>query len=152
MTRPSVLCGIDFTSACDEALRVAIDETIRRDAILDLIHVWSPVEPVAVDMSGIGIPICNTELPSELRSQLESLEVDLPPERVRRHVEVGQPADEIVRKAEKLDSQLLVVGTHSRGPVMRWFVGSVASDLLRMSPCPILVCRTPHPSSDETSR
>ena len=28
---------------------------------------------------------------------------------------------------------------------MRWFVGSVASELLTMSPCPILVCRTPHP-------
>jgi hypothetical protein len=34
---------------------------------------------------------------------------------------------------------------------MRWFVGSVATDLLTMAPCPILVCRTPHHNSDHSS-
>jgi nucleotide-binding universal stress UspA family protein len=62
-------------------------------------------------------------------------------------LETGPAADQIVHKAEELDSELLVVGTHSRGPLVRWFVGSVASDLLRMAPCPILVCRTPHPKT-----
>jgi nucleotide-binding universal stress UspA family protein len=82
---------------------------------------------------------------------LDEVKVDLPPERVRRHLETGPTADEIVRKAEELDSKLLVVGTHSRGPLMRWFVGSVATDLLRMAPCPILICRTPHPKTHESS-
>ena len=151
MSKPSILCGIDFTSACEEALRVAVEETKRRDGILDLIHVWYPVDPIPVDMSGIGFPVYNLELPSELHQQLESIEVDLPADRVRRHLETGPASDQIVRKAEELHSVMLVVGTHSRGPLMRWFVGSVVNELLRMSPCPILVCRTPHPESDESS-
>lgn len=151
MTGPSILCGLDFTDASDEALRVAVEETRLRDGILDLIHVWYPVDPVPVDMSGIGFPVYNAELPTDLREQLESLPVDLPKDRVRRHLEIGPTADQIVAKAEKLHSQLLVVGTHSRGPVMRWFVGSVANDLLRLSPCPILVCRTPHPEPHDST-
>lgn len=151
MNMPSIMCGIDFTSACDEALRVAVEEAKRRNGILDLIHVWYPVDPVPVDMSGIGFPVYNMELPSELHQQLNELKVDLPDDRVRRHLETGPAADQIVRKAEELNSELLVVGTHSRGPLMRWFVGSVATDLLTMAPCPILVCRTPHHKSDHSS-
>ena len=149
MSTPSVLCGIDFTDACEEALQIAIEEAKRREAVLDLIHVWSPVEPVTVDMSGVGLPIYDSKVPTEIREQLEAIRVDLPAERVRRHLEFGSPADMIVEKAEQLGSELLVVGTHSRGPIMRWFVGSVATDLLRLSPCPILVCRTPHPADHD---
>ncbi len=147
MNTPSILCGLDFTSASHEALRVAVEETKLRNGILDLVHVWYPVDPVPVDMTGIGLPVYNAELPSELQKELDDVAVDLPPDRVRRHLETGPVAEEIVRKAADLDSKLLVVGTHSRGPVMRWFVGSVATDLLRMAPCPILVCRTPHPET-----
>lgn len=151
MGKPSIMCGIDFTSACKEALRVAVDEAKRRDGILDLIHVWYPVDPVSVDMSGIGFPVYNVELPEELQQQLDAIEVDLPEDRVRRHLETGPAADQIVRKAEELGSELLVVGTHARGPLLRWFIGSVVNDLLRTAPCPILVCRTPHSKDHSTS-
>lgn len=147
-SRPSILCGIDFTAASEEALRIAVDETKRRDGILDLIHVWYPIDPVPVDMSGVGLPVYDAELPVELRHQLDQIEVDLPADRVRRHLEYGPAADKISEKAEQLGSQLLVVGTHSRGPIMRWFVGSVATELLRMVPCPILICRVPHRTGD----
>jgi nucleotide-binding universal stress UspA family protein len=151
MSKPSILCGIDFTRASDVALQAAVEETKRRDGILDLIHVWYPIDPIPVDMSGVGLPIYDAELPAELRNQLEQVRVDLPAERVRRHLEFGPAADQIVKKAEELQSELLVVGTHSRGPIMRWFVGSVATDLLRTAPCPILICRVPHAPSSETA-
>lgn len=151
-SKPSILCGIDFTTASEEALRVAVEETKRRDGILDLIHVWYPIDPMPVDMSGVGLPIYDAELPAELRSQLDRIQVDLPPDQVRRHLEFGPAADQIVRKAEELHSELLVVGTHSRGPIMRWFVGSVATDLLRSAPCPILVCRAPHPPDHDSEK
>jgi nucleotide-binding universal stress UspA family protein len=148
---PSILCGIDFTRASDVALQAAVEEAKRRDAILDLVHVWYPIDPIPVDMSGVGLPIYDAELPAELRKQLDQIRVDLPPERVRRHLEFGPAAEQIVQKAEELHSELLVVGTHSRGSIMRWFVGSVASDLLRMAPCPILICRVPHASPTEST-
>ena len=98
MSMPSILCGVDFTSACHEALRVAVEEAKLREAILDLVHVWYPVDPVPVDMSGIGLPVYDAQLPVALQHQLDAIEVDLPPDRVRRHLEAGPAADEMVAK------------------------------------------------------
>ncbi len=151
MSQTSILCAIDFTHASDEALSVAINETRRRDAILDLVHVWFPADPLATDMAGIGIPITHAESPIQLQQKLESIPVDLPPEQVRRHLEIGTVAEQIVKKATELNSSLLVVGTHARGVIGRWFIGSVANELLRCSPCPILVCRQPHDLADQNA-
>ena len=155
MSKPSVLCAVDFTSACDEALRIAVEEVKRRDAILDIVHVWFPTDMVSVDMSGIGGTFADPELPEHLQGQLDALQIDLPADRVRRHLMQGGAADQITAKAGELGSVLLVVGTHTRGAIARWFLGSVVTELLRMSPCPILVCLTPpggsheHPAGDE---
>jgi nucleotide-binding universal stress UspA family protein len=143
MSKLSIMCAIDFTSACDEALRVAVEEAERRDAILDIVHVWFPSDMVAVDMSGIGTAVTDPELPEHLQQQLDALHVPLSGQRVRRHLLQGNAADQITAKANELHSDLLVVGTHTRGAIARWFLGSVVTELLRMSPCPILVCRTP---------
>ncbi len=143
MSKPSVLCAVDFTTACEEALRIAVEEAQRRDAILDVVHVWFPSDMVSVDMSGIGGTYADPELPQHLQGQLDALKIDLPEDRVRRHLMQGSAVDQITAKARELDSVLLVVGTHTRGAIARWFLGSVVTELLRMSPCPILVCRTP---------
>lgn len=152
MQRPSVICAVDFTNACDEALRVAVEEVNRREAVLDIVHVWFPSDMVSVDMSGMGGTFTDPELPEHLRQQLNALEVDLPEDRVRRHLMQGNAADQIAAKAEELKSELLVVGTHTRGTIARWFLGSVVTELLRISPCPILVCRTPPEGSGQSQR
>ena len=148
MSQPSILCAVDFTDACHEALRVAIEEAGRRDAVLDIVHVWFPTEMVPVEMTGIGGTYTDPELPAHLQAQLDELPVPMPADRVRRHLVQGNAADEIVAKAKELDSELLVVGTHTRGAIARWFLGSVVTELLRINPCPVLVCRTPPPASD----
>ena len=130
-----------------------MEEAKRRDAILDIVHVWFPSDMVSVDMSGIGGAFTDPDLPAHLQEQLDSVHVDLPPERVRRHLMQGNAADQITDKARELNSELLIVGTHTRGTIARWFLGSVVTELLRMSPCPILVCRTPpatQPQSEQT--
>ncbi len=152
MSKPSILCAVDFTNACEEALRVAVEEAKRRNAILDIIHVWFPTDMVAVDMSGIGGSFTDPDLPLHLQEQLDAVKVDLPDEDVRRHLLQGNAADQITAKASELGSELLVVGTHTRGAIARWFLGSVVTELLRISPCPILVCRTPPEGSESSSQ
>ncbi|WP_197170793.1 universal stress protein [Novipirellula aureliae] len=143
MSTPSVLCATDFSPASDEAVRVAVEESNRRGAIMDLVHVWYPVDPVASDFTSFGVPACSITTPLELRKLLEEIEIPLPPDRVRRHLEVGIASEILVSKARELGSEVMVVGTHAHGPLMRWFIGSVVSEVLRHSPCPVLVCRTP---------
>lgn len=51
--------------------------------------------------------------------------------------------DAIVDVSRKLEAALVVVGTHGRGRIQEFFLGSVASGLLRNSPVPVAVIRPP---------
>jgi nucleotide-binding universal stress UspA family protein len=52
---------------------------------------------------------------------------------------LGRPADEIAREAAEWDADLLVLGTHARHGVERFFAGSVAEAALEQAPCHVLV-------------
>ncbi|HEX7124593.1 MAG TPA: universal stress protein [Thermodesulfobacteriota bacterium] len=54
---------------------------------------------------------------------------------------VGVPADEIVRAAERERADLIVLGTHGRGAVGRFFLGSIADRVVRTAPCPVVTVR-----------
>jgi nucleotide-binding universal stress UspA family protein len=48
-------------------------------------------------------------------------------------------ADTLVRRAVTLAADLIVMGTHGRTGMNRWFAGSVAERVLRTAPCPVMV-------------
>lgn len=53
----------------------------------------------------------------------------------------GDPGDMIVAAAEAEHADLVVVGSHGRGAVGRFFIGSVSEHVVRHAPCPVLVVR-----------
>jgi universal stress protein A len=53
----------------------------------------------------------------------------------------GNPADAIVRMAEELDVDLIVMATHGRTGVPHIVLGSVAEKVVRHAPCPVLTIR-----------
>jgi nucleotide-binding universal stress UspA family protein len=50
----------------------------------------------------------------------------------------GAPFLEIVRYARREDIDLIVMGTHGRGAIAHLLVGSVAENVVRKAPCPVL--------------
>ncbi len=50
-------------------------------------------------------------------------------------------AHTIVEYAKAAHVDVIVVGTHGRGPVSRFMMGSVAEKVVRTAPCPVLVVR-----------
>jgi len=54
---------------------------------------------------------------------------------------VGDPAEQILRVARDLQAGLIVMTTHGRGALGRWVFGSVADQVMRTSPVPVLVVR-----------
>lgn len=74
----------------------------------------------------------------------------LPDNLVESSVLVGAIADQICQCARSWDADLIVVGTHGRKGLSRFFLGSVAEEVLRESPCSVEVIkaghgRAPHP-------
>jgi len=60
----------------------------------------------------------------------------------------GPPVDLILAQAENSRVDLIVLGSHSRGPLSHLFLGSVADGVMRRAKCPVLIV----PLSDSSSR
>ena len=58
-------------------------------------------------------------------------------------IQEGSPFVEIVRYARKHAIDLIVIGTHGHGPVAHLLLGSVAENLVRQAPCPVMTIRHP---------
>jgi nucleotide-binding universal stress UspA family protein len=61
----------------------------------------------------------------------------------------GSPSREIVRFAEEVDCDLVVMGTHGRGGIDRLLLGSVAERVVRSSEVPVLTVRVGGAETEE---
>jgi nucleotide-binding universal stress UspA family protein len=57
------------------------------------------------------------------------------------HVRIGSPAQALVQVAVDVDADMIVVGTHGRAGIEKMVLGSVAQELTRIAPVPVLVAR-----------
>ena len=69
--------------------------------------------------------------------------------RVVGHLAVGEPWREIAQFAERLNADLIVVGSHGRTGVRRLILGSVSELVTRQAKCPVLVVRPKDYSNDD---
>jgi nucleotide-binding universal stress UspA family protein len=72
-----------------------------------------------------------------LREEVRRAGVD--PDTIALRVTIGRPADEILAEQERSGADLIVMGTHGSGTLVRALLGSVAGAVLRKSPCSVLV-------------
>lgn len=142
----TIVCPTDFSDRAAPALELATALARDYTADLVLVHVTPPpVQPVAggvlIGMPGDG---------SAEAAHLDAVRVADPRVTVRRRTVVGHPATEIVRLAREETADLIVMGTHGRGGLARVLVGSVAEEVMRHAPCPVLTVRAPFPAPAST--
>jgi nucleotide-binding universal stress UspA family protein len=141
-----ILVPLDFSAASRRALDQAVEVALRFDASIHLIHVCDRPAIMAAAMDGYSVS------PSEWRQQLgENAEAQLADiargvrgVRVSTAVQFGRPATVIVETAASEDADLIVMGTHGHGAMMRVVLGSVAERVVRWAPCAVLTVREPH--------
>jgi nucleotide-binding universal stress UspA family protein len=133
-----VVCGIDDSDGARKAARVA--DKLARDlgARLVLVHV-APTAPSNL----YGVPFDSDafqrEALEEARRLLEDVAAGCEVAGVSRRAELGAPADVLARVVEDEEADLLVVGTRGRGAMRSVLLGSVAHEMLAVSPCPVVV-------------
>jgi len=101
---------------------------------LVLAHVAPPIrEPVSVSLDEAR----------KLKQRLEALATRLRNEGFEVTVDVpsGSPVTELVRLAVKHGPDFILIGSRSHTRIHEAFVGSVAWDLVRSAPCPVLLQR-----------
>lgn len=67
--------------------------------------------------------------------------LSLAPESITRVNEIGNPADIILRTAERVGADLVVVGARGQGRIAELFLGSVSHRILLHATCPTLVVK-----------
>lgn len=107
---------------------------------LEVVHVTH--EPLLAS-GGFPLPsVLRDEARRELADLTERLRAEIPGElSVHITVRSGPPAETVLAVAEEVEAGLLVVGTEGLSGPGRLVLGSVAEELVRTAPCPVLVAR-----------
>jgi universal stress protein A len=63
------------------------------------------------------------------------------PAKVETAIAEGRPSRQIVDFAAANKVDLIIMGTHGRGPVAKAFLGSVAENVVRHAECPVMMVR-----------
>jgi nucleotide-binding universal stress UspA family protein len=141
----TILCPTDFSEPSSYAFRLACALARDYDATLILTHVAGP--PVVIG-EGIVVPEFNSYLEQQLRERLCGLRPDDPKVRFAYRMVEGDPATGILDVARETRSDLIVMGTHGRTWIGRVLMGSVAQEVVRKAPCPVLTVRMPFPAAE----
>jgi nucleotide-binding universal stress UspA family protein len=141
-----ILVPTDFSDRSKVALTYAIALVEQFDASIHMLHVVESIVGAYPEPWEIGP---RDELDRAIAdSAWDDLNGLLPPDdRQRLHAELalewGTPFVEIVRYARAHEIDLIVMGTHGRGGVKHLLLGSVAENVVRSAPCPVLTVRHP---------
>ena len=146
ITCKQILCPVDFSDFSDYAMRYAALLAQKFDAHLTLLHV---VAPILVPLPGDALapPMRQTDLADiadACRDRLTRTAGDLTKNGVSAvacQVTSGVPYLEIIRVAEELHADMIVMGTHGRSGLAHLMIGSVAERVVRKAPCAVLTVK-----------
>jgi universal stress protein A len=138
-----ICCPVDFSEASRLAMREAADLARDLGAELALVHVVPPVaaplvEPVLAPPSRHGVE--EADAPQLLASWAREAGI-LSGRPVETRLASGRTVPEVLRFAREGGFDLLVAGSHGRSGVRHLLLGSVAEELVRTAPVPVLFVR-----------
>ena len=109
---------------------------------IHLLHVQPPI-PIGRALAHVSKETLNSHYIEESREHLLGAQqrLDAANRFHTTHVHVGQTADVIARLAGELKCDLIVMGSHGRSGLAGLIMGSVASRVLHLAPCPVLLVK-----------
>jgi nucleotide-binding universal stress UspA family protein len=139
------LVATDFSAcareAAEEALMLA--ERFRgRVVFYHVLDLHPSYTTVYAHELGVSLPIPPPS-PDEIEPEWEAFLAGLPLDKVdwKMSTEEGQAATAIVKQAQQVKADLIVMGTHGRSGLPYVLLGSVAEKVVRTASCPVIAIR-----------
>ena len=135
----------DFSRASGAAFAKAVDLAKTNRAELLVVHVLVPTVPMVGE--GYVPPKLYEEIEASARAhaqkQLGALvaKAKKAGARAKSLLSEGVPHEQITRAARSKRADLVVIGTHGRTGLAKFFLGSVAGRVVSIAPCPVLTVR-----------
>jgi nucleotide-binding universal stress UspA family protein len=145
-----ILVPTDFSATSDAALVLAARLAKEQGARLEILHVVELTGGLhartRIQPEDAAAPISVEQFVRDgtlPRMEAQVQRAGLKPGDHRCAIAFGRPADTIVREAEERGADLIVLATHGRRGIERWFVGSCAEAVVRRATMPVLTVRVP---------
>lgn len=150
-----ILCAADLTDVSRPTMEMALALAQENMARVTFLHVVESLPGEAgsefpLPPPGSGMP--HTDLADQARQRLAWTVPESARDfcEVTERVEMGTAWREILRAADDVKADLIVLGAHSHGVLGRMFLGSTSNQVVRQASCPVLVVRqartsTAHP-------
>ncbi len=134
----NILFATDFSTASENAFRCATALARSHAAQLHLVHVIPPEPWDQIPLEPLPREIDRTWLDANLK--MNELAHNSGLQDVKHHeiLERGRLPNKILKIIQSEEIDLMVLGTHGRTGFKRLFLGSVAEELFRSVPCPVL--------------
>ena len=137
-----VLVTTDFSDCSAKAVQYAISFASQFQSKLYVAHVVNAYTEGAV-YGEVYFPVYEQEFIKSSDKMLQRLKEEEVPAEVDTELVTrsGNPVVEVCELAEKEEIDLIVISTHGYTGVRHLLLGSVAENLVRHAPCPVLVVR-----------
>lgn len=165
-TIKTILYASDISPGSRPAFRMAVEQAIKHDAQIVFLHALEP-------FNGAATALLNDYLPRQANAAHTNAWLNGYKERITQRIQdfleselpdgpdlpyptliktlVGPPAKVIVRSADKLSADLIVMGERSDSTAARLFLGSTAQRVLHQSRIPVLIVPLRSPKSLKTN-
>ena len=138
-----ILLATDFSPHAEEALALASSFAKKFDAHIDVVHILDE-SPKLVRAISAEIVSFENQVRVMAGEHLETLAAKLEAAHLsaKTHLCDGRAVDMIASEAERLNTDLIVMGTHGHTGFSHMTLGSVAERTLRTAPCSVLTAHT----------
>jgi len=162
----NILYTTDLSKNSAYAFRYAINSAQKHDAQIHILHVIETTSPsterlLETVLSHDKIEKVRQETKESLIRQIENRltefakrELKDDPDTLERvatiMVRIGDPAEEILKKAEETNCDIVIMGTHGKGLIEHTFLGSVSEKVLHRISKPVYIIPLPKGETDIT--
>jgi nucleotide-binding universal stress UspA family protein len=161
-----ILYATDLSENSAYAFRYAVNSAKKHDANIIILHVIEQMSPFTR-------ALVDTYIDEEQRKKIHDEKMTYTMDRIRDRLQIfcdrelkddpecvdkiesievveGYPADEILKKADELNCDAIIMGTHGKGVISHTFLGSVAERVLHRARKPVFIIPLPKEETDIT--
>jgi nucleotide-binding universal stress UspA family protein len=143
LTIHTILHPTDFSPPSDYAFQLACSLARDHGSRLIVLHVVTTLGPELVTHGEAESQLEPESYQQKLWADLRGVRPADPAIAVEHQLAEGDPAAAILHFIQEASVDLIVMGTHGRTGLERLLLGSVAEQVIRRSPCPVLTVKGP---------
>lgn len=139
----TIVALVDFSDLTFKVLKHVHKLATTFGSRVEVVHV-APKEPTVVGIGVAAPTVLREPTDEEVAQDREKLEalgeslrkfgVDAATRQLR-----GVTVDKVIEETQRLDADLIVMGSHAHGALYQFLVGTATTDVLKRASCPVLV-------------